>query len=91
MPYGARRFYTVLATAMFGGLAINFAGLDSVKMLFWSAILNGALTPPLILLVVLLTSNSRVMRERVNSSVLRILGWITFALMSAVTVGMILS
>jgi Mn2+/Fe2+ NRAMP family transporter len=90
-PRGARRFYTVLAAAMVGGLAINFAGLDAVKMLFWSAVLNGALAPPLILLVVLLTSNKRVMGERVNSSVLRILGWITFALMSAATVAMVLS
>src|SRR5215471_4625195 len=88
---GARRFYTVLAAAMVGGLAIDFAGLDAVKMLFWSAVVNGALAPPLILLVVLLTSNRRVMGEHVNSSVLRILGWVTFALMSAATVGMLLS
>ena len=90
-PRSARRFYTVLAAAMVGGLVIDFAGLDAVKMLFWSAVLNGALAPPLILLVVLLTSNKRVMGERVNSSVLRILGWITFALMSAATVALVLS
>jgi NRAMP (natural resistance-associated macrophage protein)-like metal ion transporter len=90
-PRGARRFYAVLAAAMVGGLAIDFVGLDAVKMLFWSAVVNGALAPPLILLVVLLTSNRRVMGERVNSSVLRILGWITFVLMSTATIGMLLS
>jgi Mn2+/Fe2+ NRAMP family transporter len=90
-PRGARRFYAVLAAAMVGGLAIDFAGLDAVKMLFWSAVLNGALAPPLILLVVLLTSNSQVMGERVNSSVLRVLGWITFVLMSVATVGMLVN
>src|ERR1700752_4019758 len=66
-PHNARRFYSVLAAAMVGGLAINFAGLDAVKMLFWSAVVNGALAPPLILLVILLTSNKRVMGERVSS------------------------
>jgi NRAMP (natural resistance-associated macrophage protein)-like metal ion transporter len=90
-PRGARRFYTVLAAAMVGGLAIDFAGLDAVKMMFWSAVVNGALAPPLILLVILLTSNRRVMQERVSSPVLRVLGWITFVLMSAATVGMFVS
>jgi Mn2+/Fe2+ NRAMP family transporter len=90
-PRGARRFYTVLAAAMVGGLAIDFAGLDAVKMLFWSAVLNGALAPPLILLVVLLTSNRRVMGERVNSPALKSLGWITLVLMSVATVGMLVS
>lgn len=90
-PRGARRFYSVLALAMLGGLAINFTQLDAVKMMFWSAVVNGALAPPLILLVVLLTSNRGVMGERVNSPTLRLLGWVTFAVMSAATVGMLLS
>jgi Mn2+/Fe2+ NRAMP family transporter len=44
---------------MVGGLAIDFLGLDAVKMMFWSAVVNGALAPPLILLVIMLTSNRR--------------------------------
>ena len=90
-PPGAKRFYTVLALAMLGGLAIDFAGLDAVKMMFWSAVVNGALAPPLILLVVLLTSDKRVMGDRVNSLMIRILGWATFAVMSAAAVGMLLT
>ena len=43
------------------GLAIDYAGLDAVKMLFWSAVVNGLLAPPLILLVVLL--NQRPQRD----------------------------
>jgi NRAMP (natural resistance-associated macrophage protein)-like metal ion transporter len=90
-PRRARRFYLVLAAAMLGGLVIDFAGADAVKMLFWSAVVNGALAPPLIFLVIALTSNRRVMGERANSAALRILGWITFLLMSIATVGMIVS
>jgi Mn2+/Fe2+ NRAMP family transporter len=59
-------------------------------MLFWSAVINGALAPPLILLIVLLTGNREVMGERVNPLALKIFGWITFALMSAATAGMLL-
>jgi Mn2+/Fe2+ NRAMP family transporter len=47
------RFYAVLTGAMVGGLAIDFLGLDAVKMMFWSAVVNGALAPPLILLMIL--------------------------------------
>jgi Mn2+/Fe2+ NRAMP family transporter len=90
-PRRARKFYGVLAAAMILGCAIDFAGLDAVKMLFWSAVLNGALAPPLILLIILLTSDAKVMGDRVNAAWLRVLGWLTFALMSAATVGMLVT
>ena len=90
-PRGAWHFYGVLAAAMILGCGIYYAGLDAVKMLFWSAVINGALAPPLILVIILLTSNPQVMGERVNPPIVRILGWITFAIMSAVTVGMLVT
>lgn len=49
-PPVAHGFYGVIAVAMMIGLALNFAGLNAVKMLFWSAVLNGALAPPLLFL-----------------------------------------
>ena len=90
-PRQARKFYGVLDAALILGCAIDFAGLDAVKMLFWSAVLNGALAPPLILLIILLTSNSEVMGERVNPPLLRILGWLTFVIMATATVGMLIA
>jgi NRAMP (natural resistance-associated macrophage protein)-like metal ion transporter len=90
-PRGARRFYSVLAAAMLGGLLINFLVLDAVKMMFWAAVINGALAPPLILLVVLLTSNPKVMGTRVNSPLLRVTGWCTFAVMITATVLMLIA
>jgi NRAMP (natural resistance-associated macrophage protein)-like metal ion transporter len=90
-PRGARKFYAVLAAAMIGGLLINFMGLDAVKMMFWAAVINGALAPPLILVVVLLTSNRQVMGSRVNSPLLRVTGWCTFAFMTAATLGMLIA
>src|SRR5207248_1637034 len=87
-PSLAPKFYTVLAVSMLLGMALNYAGINAVKMLFWSAVLNGVLAPPLIVLVILLTSNPRVMGERVNSPVLRWLGWTTVVVMSAAAVGM---
>lgn len=81
-PSSARKFYSVLGVAMILGLVINYLRLEPVKMLFWSAVLNGLLAPPLILLVLLLTSDRRVMGHQVSSRFERVFGWLTFALMA---------
>jgi len=81
-PRGARKFYGVLGLAMALGLAIDFTGLDAIKMLFWSAVTNGVLAPPLILLILLLTSDSQVMGHQTSPTTERALGWVTFVLMA---------
>ena len=90
-PRLARRFYAVVAVAMLVGLVLNYVGLEAVTMLFWSAVVNGVLAAPLIVLVVLLTSDRAVMGKRVNPPLLRWLGWATAAIMTAATVGMLVT
>jgi Mn2+/Fe2+ NRAMP family transporter len=87
-PHLAPKFYAVLAVSVALGLGLNFAGLNAVKMLFWSAVANGVLAPPLIVLLVLLTNDKRVMGERTNSRTLRWLGWTAAAVMTAAAVAM---
>jgi NRAMP (natural resistance-associated macrophage protein)-like metal ion transporter len=90
-PRSARKFYAVMTIAMALGLLLNYLGFNAVKMLFLSAVINGLLAPPLILLVILLTSNHKVMGQRVNPPLLRYLGWATFGIMTAAAVGMIVT
>jgi hypothetical protein len=73
----------VIAVSVLVGLALTYAGLNAVKMLFWSAVLNGVLAPPLVILVVLLTSDKKVMGKRANSRGAQVLEWICAVLMSA--------
>jgi NRAMP (natural resistance-associated macrophage protein)-like metal ion transporter len=87
--HAARRFYGVIAVSVLVGLALNFAGLNAVKMLFWSAVLNGLLAPPLVILIVLLTSDKRVMGQRANSASAKALGWICAAVMSAAALALL--
>ncbi len=87
-PHGAKKFYAVMAIAVMIGLALNFSKMDAIKMLFLSAVVNGLLAPPLILLVVLLTNDPKVMGRRVNPPALRILGWVAFLVMTAAAVAM---
>ncbi len=89
-PRAASKFYTVLTISVVAGLALDYFGLNAVRMLFWAAVVNGVLAPPLIVLIVLLTSDKTVMGTRVNSPLLQFLGWLTAALMTAATVALIL-
>jgi NRAMP (natural resistance-associated macrophage protein)-like metal ion transporter len=89
-PHRAQRFYAVIAVAMIIGLALNYAGLNAVKMLFWSAVANGLLAPPLVVLVVLVTSDKKVMGERTNSRGAQALGWTCAVAMSAAAVALLL-
>jgi Mn2+/Fe2+ NRAMP family transporter len=73
------------------GLALNYLGLNAVKMLFGSAVINGLLAPPLILLVILLTGSHTVMGKQVNSRLLNYLGWATFGVMTAAALGMLIA
>ena len=87
-PKLAPKFYGVLAVAMALGVALDRVGLDAVKMLFWSAVANGVLAPPLIVLVVLLTTDPSMMGDRVNPPLLKWLGWLAAAVMTAAAVAM---
>lgn len=87
-PRRAPQFYAVIGAAIGAGLVLNFARVNALKMLFWAAIVNGVLAPPLILLVVLLTSSRKVMGSAVSSPLVRVLGWITLAFMTAAAVAL---
>ena len=90
-PNRARRFYAVVTAAMLVGLLLDLAGFNAVAMLFWSAVVNGVLAPPLIVLVLLLTSDREVMGKRINPPFLRWVGWATAATMSAAAVAMVVT
>ncbi len=87
-PQRARGFYAVIGAAVLAGLALNFAHFNAIKMLFWSAVVNGVLAPPLILLLVLMTSDPRVVGTAAAPRLVRVLGWTTFVVMSAAALAM---
>ena len=90
-PGRAKKFYAVLAVSMTLGIALNYAGLNAIKLLFTTALINGLLAPPLILIVLLLTSDRRVMGDATNSRALAFAGWITLAVMVAAALGLVVA
>ena len=90
-PKGALRFYGVISLAILVGIGFNLSGLNAIKMLFWSAILNGLLAPLLVVVVVRLTSDPKVMGTKVNSRGMAALGWACALIMSSAALGLLLS
>jgi Mn2+/Fe2+ NRAMP family transporter len=87
-PRLGRKFYVVIAVGIALGLALDYAGFNAVSMLFWSAVLNGVLAPPLIVILLLLTNSRKVMGARSNPLWISVLGWITVAVMTATSLAM---
>ncbi len=87
-PHRAPQFYGVIAAGLVIGIAMNLFRVDPIRALFWSAVLNGVAAVPLIVVIVLFASNSSIMGQWRSSSVARIWGWGTAALMAAATIGM---
>jgi len=90
-PRQAKKFYIVLAVSMALGIALNYAGLNAIKLLFTTAVINGVLAPPLILIVLLLTGDRTVMGDAVNSRTVACLGWLAFVVMVAAALGLFIA
>lgn len=88
-PRQAPEFYAILFVALGLGAGLNYLGFGVVPMLFWSAVINGVLAPPLIVLVVLLSSNRAIMGKYTASPLLRGLGWLTAAVMLVAAIAML--
>lgn len=74
-------FYGVIIVSTLVGLAINFAGIDPIKALILSAIINALVSPAVLVLIVLLSRDKKVMGEWVNSRFVTAVGWLVVALM----------
>jgi len=87
----AKKFYAVIVISTFVGLLINYVGISPIRALFWTAVINGLLAPPLLVLIMLVSNNKKIMGERVNGLGLNILGWAATAVMFAAALGLFLT
>jgi NRAMP (natural resistance-associated macrophage protein)-like metal ion transporter len=78
----AYAFYGVLIIAMLVGLSINFIGLNPIKALIYSAVANGIVAPLVLGLIVLISSNKKIMGHWVNKRYVSAIGWGTTSVMA---------
>jgi Mn2+/Fe2+ NRAMP family transporter len=87
-PLNAVKFYATIAAATLIGLLLNAIHLDPIKALFWSAVLNGVVAVPVMILMMIMTANSKVMGKFTLPLYLSIGGWIATAVMLIASIGM---
>ena len=84
----AHGFYGIITIATIIGLIINFVGINPVKALVYSAVLNGIAAVPLIFLIIKISSNEKIMGENKSGVLSKIILWITFLTMGSAAVAM---
>lgn len=82
-PREAKAFYGVIALATAGGVAISLSPIDPVKALYWSAVVNGLLSAPLMAVMMMIATNRRVMGRLTLKPPLAVAGWLATAAMAA--------
>jgi NRAMP (natural resistance-associated macrophage protein)-like metal ion transporter len=87
-PKHAIAFYGVLALSVVLGIGLNFTSIDPIKALYWSAVINGVLAAPIMVMLMLLVRRKKVMGEFVVTGWLSWLGWASTAAMALCIVGM---
>ena len=87
-PREARGFYAIVALATLGGTALTFSPIDPIRALFWSAVINGVISVPVLIVMMLLAGNAKVMGNFVSSPRLKFVGWLATAVMAAAVCAM---
>lgn len=87
----AHGFYGVITIATLLGLLINFTSIPPFRMLYYTAILNGAVAPILMILIVRISSNKKIMGEWVSTRTSAGLGWIITAIMAVASIALLIS
>jgi len=91
LPLDAKAFYATVAIATLIGIVINFIELDPMKALFWSAVLNGVVAVPLMIVMMIMAMQLKVMGKFILPRPLWFMGWLSTAVMAFTVVTMIVT
>ena len=87
-PRQARTFYGVILASTGVGMLLHFSPVDPMQALFWSAVINGILVVPIIIVLLVLASRREIMGHYLPGRLLLTVGWATVVLMGATAVGL---
>ena len=86
--FEAREFYAIIAFATLGGVLLDFTPIDPIKALFWSAVINGVIAVPIMVVMMLLADDPKVMGAFTVTRRLKALDWLATWTMAAAVVAM---
>ena len=87
-PRRAPAFYATIAVATLVGIGLNFSAIDPIKALFWSAVVNGVVATPIMVMMMVLSSSKKVMGDFTLPTGLKLVGWVATAVMALASVAM---
>lgn len=90
-PSQAAAFYSTLTAAAALGVVLTFSPIDPIKALYWSAVINGIVAVPIMILMMDMVRQPRVMGKFVIQGCPTVLGWVSTAVMTLSVVGMVVS
>src|SRR5215204_7775475 len=90
-PKEVKKFYGLIVGFTIIGIAMDFLGFNPMKALVYSGIVQGFSTPPLLLLIMLMTNSRKIMGNRVNSLGLNIFGWVTVLAIFSASTGLVVT
>ena len=88
-PMRGARFYGVIAVSTMIGVGLGFTHLDPIKALFWSAVINGVISAPIMVVMMRMAGDPRIMGRFVVTRRLKILGWAATGVMALAVVAMV--
>ncbi len=88
-PMQARQFYAIIVFSTVIGIVLGFTSIDPIKALYWSAVINGVISVPIMVVMMLMAARSDIMGKFVITRRLKILGWLATAMMALAVVSML--
>lgn len=88
-PMQAKQFYGVIAVSTLIGIALGFTSIDPIKALYWSAVINGVISVPIMVVMMMMAVRPEIMGQFVISTRLKIMGWLATLIMAAAVAAML--
>lgn len=87
--FEAKEFYAIITVATAGGVLLDFTPIDPIKALFWSAVINGFIAVPIMVIMMLLAQRTETMGQFVITRRLQVLGWLATGVMCVAVIAML--
>jgi len=89
--YSAPGFYAVIAISTLVGMSLDWLGINPMKALYYTAVLNGLAAPPLMALVIIISNREDIMGQFVNSKASNIIGWMITLIMALAGIALVVN
>ncbi|WP_296447031.1 NRAMP family divalent metal transporter [Rhodoferax sp. UBA5149] len=90
-PMRAKQFYGIIAISTLIGIALGFTSIDPIKALYWSAVINGVISVPIMAVMMLMAVRPEIMGQFVITTRLKVMGWLATLMMAAAVCAMLLT